>query len=283
MQVIAWWLPTCIIGLILAICGGFIMHILHPKITMFIIASSIIVESLLFALQPRHAGYWPWVFPAMCCVTISIDLMFNVTSVFFSTKLPARQQGLAGALTNTILAGSIALGLGFAQVVETKTAYQGERQSYKNVFWFNVALGAMALIIFMAFVRIDRAVSDSTADEKALAERNALEKLSDLQTAMNFRLADGETSATSTWTQESWIQPFDFERAEIRDRDAISELSRSISVYRASTQRSSRIFDQPPSPLDNVPPEVPTRDTDLRLEHPLLRRVPAVAKKTVSR
>ena len=258
------------------------MHILHPKTTMFITASGIIVESLLFALQPHHAGYWPWVFPAMCCAIISIDLIFNVTSVFFSTKLPARQQGLAGALTNTILAGSIALGLGFAQIVETKTAYQGERQSYKNVFWFNVALGAMALIIFMAFVRIDRAVSDLTADEKALAERNALEKLSDLQTAMKFRLADGETSTTSTWTQESWIQPFDFERAEIRDRDAISELSRSISVYSASTQRSSRIFDQPPSPLDDVSPEVPTRDKDLRLEHPLLRRVPAVAKRPLA-
>lgn len=47
----------------------------------------------------------------------------------------------------------IALMLGFAAIITTGTAHQGLRKSYQNVFWFNLACGATALAIFMAFVR----------------------------------------------------------------------------------------------------------------------------------
>ena len=67
----------------------------------------------------------------------------------------------------------IALMLGFAEIIATGTAHQGLRKSYQNVFWFNLACGATALVIFMAFIRIDRAKSDLTADEKEELENTA--------------------------------------------------------------------------------------------------------------
>ena len=174
IQLVAWYTPAGLGGIFLAIIGGLILHKIHGNILMLISTAAIIINSLLFAILPENGGYWPWVFPAMCCFTIAIDLLFTAANVFFSTALPARQQGLAGALSNVILQLGIALLLGFADIVASETAYQGQRQSYKNAFWFELACGAAALVIFMAFVRIDSAKSDYTADEKeAQQDQNA--------------------------------------------------------------------------------------------------------------
>lgn len=134
---------------------------------------AIIVNSLLFAIMPKNPSYWPWVFPAMCCATIAVDIIFTVASIFFTTSMPSKQQGFAGALTNVLFQLGIAVMLGFADVVAANTRYQSEKQSYKDAFWLEMACGAAALVVFMGFVRIRAATSDKTADEKA--EERALE------------------------------------------------------------------------------------------------------------
>lgn len=166
IQLVAWYVPMGLGGFVLAIIEGFFLHKIPPMLLMITCCLAIIVDSLLFALQPVHAGYWSWVFPAMVCATIAIDLLFSVASIFFSTALPARQQGLAGALSNVLVQLGIALSLGFADIVVSNTAGQGERQSYKNAFWFELGCGGFALVIFVLFVRIHAAQSDLTADEK---------------------------------------------------------------------------------------------------------------------
>ncbi|CAK4031186.1 MFS-type transporter [Lecanosticta acicola] len=165
-QLVAWYAPAGTLGIILAICGGFVLHIVHPLVLMAITSLAIIVESVLFALAPPDANYWAWIFVPMICSTIAVDFIFNVANIFFTSQLPARQQGLAGALSNVLLQLGIALLLGFAEIVATQTADQGLRRSYQNVFWFNLACGATALVVFMGVVRIERAKSDLTADER---------------------------------------------------------------------------------------------------------------------
>lgn len=175
MQVVAWYVPMCVGGCILAGVGALILHRISGTILCIITCVAIIVDSLLFAIAPEGATYWAWVFPAMICATIAIDLIFSVANIFFSTTLPARQQGLAGALANALLQLSIAFLLGFSDVVADQTSYQGQRQSYKNAFWFELACGAAALVVFVCFVRIDEAKSDLTADEKeAMAREEAV-------------------------------------------------------------------------------------------------------------
>jgi hypothetical protein len=110
----------------------------------------------------------------MICSTLAIDVIFSVTNIFLSSTLPVRQQGLARALTNALLQLSIALLLGFSNIVAIMTNYQGEKQSYKNVFWFELACGAAALVVFVGFVRIDSAKSDLTADEKEALARESV-------------------------------------------------------------------------------------------------------------
>ena len=85
--------------------------------------------------------------------------------------MPARRQGLAGALVNSILQLGIAFFLGLSDVVAIATRGQGLKNSYKAVFWFEVAVATVALIISAGFVKIKKARSDLTADER-LAMRN---------------------------------------------------------------------------------------------------------------
>ncbi|TKA32322.1 hypothetical protein B0A54_14473 [Friedmanniomyces endolithicus] len=166
MLTVAWYVPMAIGGCLLATLGGLILHRIPAVVLMAITGLAIIIDSLLFALAPTNANYWAWFFPSVICATVAVDLIFNVANIFLSTSMPARQQGLAGALANVIPQFAIALMLGFADIVVTGTAQQGQRQSYRNAFWLELACGATALVIFMGFVRIERAKSDYTADEK---------------------------------------------------------------------------------------------------------------------
>lgn len=69
---------------------------------------------------------------------------------------------------------SIAFFLGFAEIISWGT--RGDRAfKYKCVFWFEVALALVALAIILVFVRVDRAKSDLTADEKALEKEREKE------------------------------------------------------------------------------------------------------------
>lgn len=63
---------------------------------------------------------------------------------------------------------SIAFFLGLSEILAQETLKAGHppRQSYQYVFWFEVGLASIALLIMLAFVRLDRAKSDMTADEK---------------------------------------------------------------------------------------------------------------------
>lgn len=103
----------------------------------------------------------------MVCATVGIDITFNVANIFITTSLPRKQQGLAGAVIMLLLHLGIAVCLGFADIVNTYTvARLGARKSYHAVFWFEVACAATALIILVLFVKIKKAESAMTVEER---------------------------------------------------------------------------------------------------------------------
>ena len=162
----AWYTPMGVGGCFFAIVSGYVLHRVPGTALLVLTGIAIMAASLLFALLPDDANYWAWILPAMIFATIAIDPMFNVANIFFSTTLPAHQQGLAGALSNALYQLSVSLLQGVAAMVSTHTSYQGRKSSYQNAFWLEFACGASALVIFATSVRIGRAKSDLTADEK---------------------------------------------------------------------------------------------------------------------
>lgn len=167
LQVVAWFVPMCTGGMIISVTGGYILHLLPGTLLMFIGGSGWVLTSLLFALAPEGANYWAYVFPAMIGATIGIDVTFNVATIFVSTSLSKSRQGLAGALINSLLYLGIAFLLAFADVTQTETAHLGLKRSYQSVFWYQLACSALALVIMLGFVRIRKAESGLTVDEKA--------------------------------------------------------------------------------------------------------------------
>ncbi|KAI0599702.1 major facilitator superfamily domain-containing protein [Biscogniauxia sp. FL1348] len=182
----AWFTPLCVGGLCLAIIGGFVMHLLPGRVLLLISGVGYIISVLLFALIPEQTGpdtpsltsiYWSYVFPAMLCSTIGVDIMFNVTNVFITTAMPRRLQATAAAVTNSLLYLGMAFWLGVAELaVSTAVDYHGEeelslRQQYKIGFWLGVGLAGVALCL-TATIKIGEAASELTADEKEKMNQN---------------------------------------------------------------------------------------------------------------
>ncbi len=166
LQVVAWYVPMALGGCIISTVGGFVLHLLPGSLLLAVAGLGWILAHLLFAVAPEGARYWAFTFPAMICATIGIDITFNITNIFITTALPKKRQGLAGGLINSLLHLGISVFLGFADITATRTAHLLQRRSYKAVFYFALACAVVALIILVVFVRIDRAKSDMTADER---------------------------------------------------------------------------------------------------------------------
>jgi MFS family permease len=196
LQVVAWYVPMALGGCIIATFGGFVLHLLPGTILIIVSGISWIVAPLLFAIAPQGALYWAYIFPSMICATVGIDITFNVANIFITTSLPRKQQGLAGAVIMLLFHLGIAVMLGFADIVNTYTvARLGMRRSYHAVFWFEVACASAALVILVLFVKIKKAESELTVDERAELEGSSAGKANKDAGRPGAESRDGEMQA----------------------------------------------------------------------------------------
>ncbi|EEP80361.1 conserved hypothetical protein [Uncinocarpus reesii 1704] len=170
MQVVAWCIPMVVGGFIFPLAVGIFLHLVSGTVLLAFSTLAWIGSGLLFALMPVGASYWAFAFPAMICATMGIDVTFNITNIFITTKQPSDRQGLAGALINSVLHLSIAFFLGFADLAQVETDYLGRRKSYQVVFWYQVGCSVVAFAIMVLLVRVSRAKSELTMDERRQLE-----------------------------------------------------------------------------------------------------------------
>lgn len=172
----AWFTPMCVGGLILATIGGLILHLLPGRILLLISGTAYILCSLLFAILPVEFNYWAYIFPSMICATLGIDVTYNVSNIFITTSMPKARQGLAGAFMNSLLFLGIAVFLSFADLAVSETEERGKRGSYKVAFWLATALAIAGLIIMFLGVKIGKAKSDLTLEERAELENELIRR-----------------------------------------------------------------------------------------------------------
>ncbi|KAL3487396.1 major facilitator superfamily domain-containing protein [Aspergillus germanicus] len=149
LQVVIWYISIGVVGLVVSVIEGYILHLVPGHILLIISGLAAVRSQLLLALIPPGGGrgsYWAWIFPSAVLSTIGIDLSTILMTVFITTVVPAEQQGLAGC----------------SGVVEDR----GLEQSYKATFWFGVGVAGASLVILIIWGRIPKAVSELTADEK---------------------------------------------------------------------------------------------------------------------
>lgn len=167
---VAWFTPMAVGGLVLALTGGFTLHLMPGKVLLVISGIGFFTSVLLFALIPNDPNYWAFVFPAMLAATLGVDVTYSVSNVFITTSLPSHRQGLAGALINSVLFLGMSFFLGIADIVVSSMAHLGVRESYKVAFWFSVGCSGFSLFLLVFFVKLGKASSELTVDEKAELE-----------------------------------------------------------------------------------------------------------------
>ncbi|KAK4565598.1 hypothetical protein LTR86_004215 [Recurvomyces mirabilis] len=169
LQVVAWYVPLGVAGLLLSILEGFILHLVPARLLLGISGLGALGSQLLLELMPgANANYWAWIFPATILSTIGIDLSVILMTVFITTTFPSAQQGLAGGVLNSVLQLGVALTLGLTDIVQSATVGQvGLARSYKNTFWFGIAVSGMGLILMLVWGRIPKATSELSPEEKA--------------------------------------------------------------------------------------------------------------------
>lgn len=187
IQTAAWFTPLAVGGVILAVTGGFIMHLLPNRILMAISTVGFLVAVLLPPLIPDQTGsdrmstsklYWSYIFPSMVCGTIGVDITFNVSNVFITTSMPHRLQNAASGLINSLLYLSQAFWLGIASLAVSASiqaqgaAKLGLRAQYQIGFWLGVGLMGLSVLLTLT-IKLGSAAADLTADEKAALARDS--------------------------------------------------------------------------------------------------------------
>ena len=166
-------------GIILGVAGGVLLHIFPNRVLLIFSEVGFLLCVLLFAIIPGREDnqpsitflYWAYIFPAMICGTIGVDITFNIVNIFVTTAMPLHLQSAASGIINSILYLGMAFWLGIAQMaVSTTIQYQGEisqSQQYRIGFWTGVAMAGTSLLLVLT-VRIGTASAALTADEKVL-------------------------------------------------------------------------------------------------------------------
>lgn len=119
---------------------------------------------LLFAILPKEGvSYWAYIFPAMICGTVGVDITYNITNVFLTTTLPEQQQGLAAAVANSVLFLGVSFFVGWGDFVAEMV--DGQREGYKAAFWLGVACAGVALAVLVGWVKIEAARGEDGKEE----------------------------------------------------------------------------------------------------------------------
>lgn len=175
----AWFTPLAVGGIILGVTGGLILHVFPNRILFVASQIGFLLCVLIFAIIPERQDdkpstgflYWAYIFPAMICGTIGVDITFNIVNIFVTTAMPLQLQSAASGIINSVLYLGMAFWLGIAQMaVSTTIRYQGSidpAQQYKIGFWTGVAMACTSLILVFT-IRIGTASAELTADEKEL-------------------------------------------------------------------------------------------------------------------
>ncbi|XWW96536.1 hypothetical protein V2A60_004511 [Cordyceps javanica] len=170
-----WYIPMVSCGIVLGAVGGFTLHRLSGRVLLTFSGIGFVVAGLLFSLMPENPNYWAWLFPAMIASSVGIDITATVSNIFITTNLPAKRQGLAGALINTILFLGMSVFLGFGNVAVAHTSALPLRKNYQVAFWLAVAVAGVALSIFV-FADIGPAKSDLTIEERQQLESEQFQR-----------------------------------------------------------------------------------------------------------
>lgn len=162
LMVAVYILPMAIMGTIVNIIAGMVLHKVSNKLLMLIGTSCYAISFLLLGLNRDGDLYWYFIFWAFCLVVWGADLQFNVANMYVMTALPSSHQSTGGGIFQMVskLASAIFMGVTTAiynAVLQNPptTGYLANQNMapYSAVFYFCSGICFFSLI-FIPFLRV---------------------------------------------------------------------------------------------------------------------------------
>jgi len=150
------FIPLGACGILTVLCSGYLLaRVRGNYILIFGLGSSIIANVLFAAPIPSSTSYFAYGFPAMCLAAFGIDTLYPCLGLFTTQSLPRKDQGIAGAMFQTVAGLGRAIFLPLTATIQhslqTKSLQKGT--SYEEAFitglrgaeWLCVGLMAVCL------------------------------------------------------------------------------------------------------------------------------------------
>jgi MFS family permease len=155
LQVAVHVLPMAVMGIIVNVFAGMVLHKVSNKLLMLIGTIAYTVAFLLLAFNRQSSSYWAFSFPAFVLMVVGADLEFNVANMYVMSSLPPAQQSIAGGIFQTVtrLCMTVAFGVTTAlfnavQQNPTMPAYwDRETQPFTATFWFALACSVVSVVL----------------------------------------------------------------------------------------------------------------------------------------
>jgi hypothetical protein len=232
----AHFIPILPVGLLATGLTGYLKRWLRPTWILITSMAAFTLGLALLAAVSRTQTYWSVAFLSLAVVPFGMDMSFQAATIITSNAMPTDHQGgMAGSLVSTAVNYSISLGLGVGATVEAYSNNGGRTpedilRGFKHAWYLGAALGAVGLVIAVAYVVVNALLHTKRIPEAADRRQRSLELLqSQLQPP---RSPTGTlTPSLRTWPSQPMLAQ--------RDR-------RSISIL-------PNYEGQPPLPLPRSP------------------------------
>lgn len=159
------FLPAPVAGLLTNLVMGLVVHRMRADWAVSIATAVSSIAPLLMAVVNPRWSYWTAPFWAVFLNAIGADVLFTISNLIITSVFPAKTQGLAGGVFNTIAQIGKSVGLATSAVVaasvtarmrdgDTKVGegHAGDTpeslmEGYRATFWYIFALGLATVAI----------------------------------------------------------------------------------------------------------------------------------------
>ena len=157
------FLPGPICGIFVNTLMGLLVHRVRADWIVIGTTTLACISPILFAVEQPNWTYWAASFLAILLNGFGSDGLFTISNLLITSMFPAKTQGLAGGVFNTISQIGISVALALVTLIanqRTAESGYGDKQSpsalldgYRVSFWFLFALNGTSLIISLLGLR----------------------------------------------------------------------------------------------------------------------------------
>lgn len=157
MQAALRFLAEPVSGIAANLAAGLLVQRVRGDLLVIATTTLSLISPTVLALASPTTSYWKAAFPAILCLSPAADMLFTISNLVITERFPARTQGLAGGVFQTVSQIGKAVGLALSAVVAnsiTEKSHYSDKASpnalmegYKAAWWFTLGLSAVTLVV----------------------------------------------------------------------------------------------------------------------------------------